>query len=102
MSLSRRLDVAIIGAGPAGARAAWRLARAGARVALFDGSHPREKPCGGGITGRALDLVRDALDPRILPSVAVREATFAQDAHTVAVRPGPGDEQRRPPLLTVM
>src|SRR5262245_31811441 len=33
------------------------MARAGARVALVDGSHPREKPCGGGVTGRALELV---------------------------------------------
>ena len=29
----------------------------GARVVLLDPSHPREKPCGGGITGRALALV---------------------------------------------
>jgi geranylgeranyl reductase family protein len=50
-------DVAIAGAGPAGSVAARDLARAGARVALIDGSHPREKPCGGGVTGRALDLV---------------------------------------------
>jgi geranylgeranyl reductase family protein len=49
-------DVAIIGAGPAGSIAARDLARAGARVALIDGSHPREKPCGGGVTGRALQL----------------------------------------------
>ena len=34
-------DVVIIGAGPAGSLAAFRLARAGARVALVDGSHPR-------------------------------------------------------------
>src|SRR3954467_11704836 len=47
-------DVAIIGAGPAGSIAARDLARAGAKVALIDGSHPREKPCGGGVTGRAL------------------------------------------------
>ena len=58
-----RFDVAIVGAGPAGCRAAFRMARAGARVAILDGSHPREKPCGGGVTGRALDLVRDAIDP---------------------------------------
>jgi geranylgeranyl reductase family protein len=51
-----RCDVAVIGAGPAGAMAARNLARAGARVALIDGSHPREKPCGGGVTGRALQL----------------------------------------------
>ena len=47
-------DVAVVGAGPAGAIAARELACAGARVALLDGSHPREKPCGGGVTGRAL------------------------------------------------
>ena len=47
-------DVGIIGAGPAGSMAAHALAQAGARVLLFDGSHPREKPCGGGVTARAL------------------------------------------------
>ncbi|MFL6281325.1 MAG: FAD-dependent monooxygenase, partial [Vicinamibacterales bacterium] len=30
-----RFDVAIVGAGPAGCRLAWRLARAGVRVAIF-------------------------------------------------------------------
>jgi geranylgeranyl reductase family protein len=50
-------EVIVIGAGPAGAVAARELSRAGARVALLDGSHPREKACGGGVTGRALDLL---------------------------------------------
>jgi len=54
-------DVIVTGAGPAGSVAARDLARAGARVALVDGSHPREKPCGGGVTGRALQLVGAAL-----------------------------------------
>lgn len=72
-----RVDVAIVGAGPAGCRAAWRLSRAGARVAIFDGSHPREKPCGGGVTGRALDVVRDAIGPDSLKAVSIRGATFA-------------------------
>jgi geranylgeranyl reductase family protein len=53
----RRFDALVAGAGPAGAVAARDLARRGARVALVDGSHPREKPCGGGVTGRALNLV---------------------------------------------
>jgi geranylgeranyl reductase family protein len=70
------VDVAIVGAGPAGSRAAFCLARAGARVALIDGSHPREKPCGGGVTGRALALVADAVDAARLPSRRIHAARF--------------------------
>src|ERR1043166_4439993 len=48
-------DVLIIGAGPAGSFAAERVARGGARVALFDGRPAREaKACGGGVTSKAL------------------------------------------------
>src|SRR5207237_7839042 len=48
-------DVVIAGAGPAGSFAAERLARAGVRVALFDGRPPGEpKACGGGVTSKAL------------------------------------------------
>ena len=50
-------DVAIVGGGPAGSKAAYHLAAGGAKVALLDDSHPREKPCGGGLTARALALV---------------------------------------------
>jgi geranylgeranyl reductase family protein len=82
--MSESTDVAIVGAGPAGAWAAWRLARAGARVRLFDPSHPREKPCGGGVTGRALTLVADALEAAALPAVAVDRARF-EDPRTGAV-----------------
>src|SRR5829696_6484150 len=51
------MNVAVVGAGPAGALAAGRLARDGARVTVFDASHPREKPCGGGLTAKALRLL---------------------------------------------
>ena len=48
-------DVAIVGAGPAGSTTAYRLARAGARVLLVDKARfPRDKPCGGGLTLRAV------------------------------------------------
>jgi choline dehydrogenase-like flavoprotein len=48
-------DVLIVGAGPAGSFAAERIARGGARVALFDGRPPSEpKACGGGVTAKAL------------------------------------------------
>src|SRR5258707_7433665 len=71
------MDVAIIGAGPAGCRAAALLARAGARVTIFDPSHPREKPCGGGVTGRALALVADAIDDEALARTHIRSARFS-------------------------
>ena len=44
--MSRRWDVAVVGAGPAGSATALLLARAGARVLLVDRARfPREKPC---------------------------------------------------------
>ncbi|MCU1382906.1 MAG: hypothetical protein JWL71_1603 [Acidobacteria bacterium] len=73
-----REHIAIVGAGPAGARAAYVLARRGVRVTIFDGSHPREKPCGGGVTGRALALVADALDPAAFPLTTIRSARFTR------------------------
>jgi geranylgeranyl reductase family protein len=51
----QRCDVLVVGAGPAGSATAIHLARGGARVLLADrSSFPRDKPCGGGVTGRAL------------------------------------------------
>jgi geranylgeranyl reductase family protein len=50
-----RFDAIVVGAGPAGSTAAIRLARAGARVLLADKARfPRDKPCGGGLTMRAV------------------------------------------------
>src|SRR5438105_11177318 len=48
-------SVTVVGAGPAGATAALRLARAGYPVRLLDRRpFPRQKPCGGGISLRVL------------------------------------------------
>jgi flavin-dependent dehydrogenase len=55
--------IAIIGGGPAGALAAEYLARAGHEVLLFDEKLAWEKPCGGGLTDKALarwPFLRDA------------------------------------------
>jgi geranylgeranyl reductase family protein len=79
-----RFDVAIVGAGPAGCRAARQLARGGARVALVDGSHPREKPCGGGVTGRALALAGLA-DGAGRDGVPIESASFEHRARRVRV-----------------
>jgi geranylgeranyl reductase family protein len=53
-------DVAVVGAGPAGAAAALRVLqlRPDARVLLLDrAAFPRDKPCGDGIAPHALDVL---------------------------------------------
>jgi geranylgeranyl reductase family protein len=70
------MDVAVVGAGPAGSLAAYRLARAGVRATLFDASHPREKPCGGGVTGKALALLPPAPSDDPLPARFVDACRF--------------------------
>jgi menaquinone-9 beta-reductase len=61
----------VVGAGPAGAAAAWRLAAAGLRVLLVD-RHPlpRGKVCGCCLSTRALREL-DALGPEALPDTAI-------------------------------
>jgi geranylgeranyl diphosphate/geranylgeranyl-bacteriochlorophyllide a reductase len=76
-------DAVVVGAGPAGAVAARDLARSGARVALLDGSHPREKPCGGGVTGRALQLVGATLPGA--PGQAIDAVTFEAGGRSARV-----------------
>jgi geranylgeranyl reductase family protein len=59
-------DVAVVGAGPAGSAAAYRLATAGVRVLLVDkATFPRDKPCGGGVTGRAARQLPFSIEPVI-------------------------------------
>ena len=49
-------DVAVIGAGPAGATTARYLAKSGMKVCLIDKDRfPRDKPCGGGFSQNLID-----------------------------------------------
>src|SRR5690348_5293125 len=58
------LDVAIVGAGPAGSSAAITLARAGARVLLLErGRFPRHKVCGEFVSAESLGLLGRLLAP---------------------------------------
>lgn len=61
------LDVAIVGAGPAGGAAALALAGRGLRVGIIEKAvPPRYKTCGGGVLRRAVDLlpvdIRESVD----------------------------------------
>jgi geranylgeranyl reductase family protein len=59
-----RYDAIVVGAGPAGSTAAYRLARAGRSVLLLDRARfPRDKPCGGGVTERAARLLPFSIEP---------------------------------------
>ncbi|BFO19393.1 hypothetical protein SHKM778_57810 [Streptomyces sp. KM77-8] len=54
-------DVVVVGAGPAGASAAYAAAVAGRRVLLLEKAElPRYKTCGGGIIGPSRDSSRPA------------------------------------------
>ena len=51
----KHYDAIIVGGGPAGSTTAYRLAEQGASVLLADkATFPRDKPCGGGMTLRAV------------------------------------------------
>jgi len=60
-------QVAIIGGGPSGALCGEQLARAGNDVRIFDEHLAWEKPCGGGLTRRAIEcypFLTDAIHPK--------------------------------------
>jgi len=47
-------DIAVVGGGPAGAMCGERLARSGYNVTIYDEHLAWEKPCGGGLTHKAI------------------------------------------------
>jgi geranylgeranyl reductase family protein len=58
-----RETIAVVGGGPAGAFAAEQLTGAGRKIILFDEKLAWEKPCGGGLTDKAITrwpFLRDA------------------------------------------
>jgi geranylgeranyl reductase family protein len=68
-------DCIIIGAGPAGATAAYHLSKAGHAVLLLDAAKlPRYKPCGGGVSPQVADWFDFDFSPAI--SVKVRRVRY--------------------------
>ena len=82
-------DVAIIGAGPAGSAAAIELARAGRHVLLLERrSFPREKVCGGCLSGRAVAHLRAVVGAeQPLPGVPAQRITFVIGSYQFACDP---------------
>jgi geranylgeranyl reductase family protein len=74
-------DVAVVGAGPAGAAAAREAARAGARTVLLERAEiPRYKRCGGGLIGLSQQAIRDAgVDAASVMKDDVGRITFTSD-----------------------
>jgi len=57
----QRTDIAIVGAGVAGSRLAYLLARHGFKVMFFDPKPARERPCGGGLTDKVVTEFGDVV-----------------------------------------
>ena len=70
MKAGRRVDLLVVGAGPAGAAAAVYAARAGLDTLVVDrAAFPRDKCCGDGLTTMALrELERIGFTPEAAPS----------------------------------
>src|SRR5438105_3445781 len=80
------MQIAIVGGGPAGAWASKLLARRGHKVSLIDSHAPWEKPCGGGITTKALN--RFGIFESDLPRTLVENITiFFSDSNSVSMTP---------------
>ncbi len=89
-----RYDVAIVGAGPAGSTVAYRLARARARVLLIDKMRfPRDKPCGGGLTMRAVRELPFPVEPVVEDRITRTRCRL---------RYGPKIEHESPRVLCLM
>ena len=80
----QRYDAIVVGAGPAGSVTAYRLASAGASVLLLDRARfPRDKPCGGGLTYRAIRELPFPVDPVVEDVVDRFEFGFRYRHHFV-------------------
>src|SRR5947207_10324379 len=95
-----RYDTIVVGAGPAGSTTAYRLARAGARVCLVDRARfPRDKPCGGGLTLRAVRELPFSVEPVVEDRVHTLELglRYGRRWSRRAGEPHALDRQRRRP-----
>jgi len=81
--------VAVVGAGAAGASAAFHLAHGGRRVLLLDQAHfPRSKPCGGGMAASVQGLFPFDLRPAVDQVIERVRFTWCLEDPVIAELPG--------------
>lgn len=75
-------DVLVVGAGPAGSRAAHAAAQAGARTLVLDrAAFPRYKTCGGGLIGPTLASLPDGFEVPVQQRITQASFTFRGRSH---------------------
>lgn len=80
------MEVSVVGGGPGGCWSAILLARRGHTVTLLDPQAPWEKPCGGGVTTRALE--RFDIFSGQLPRKQIQDVTvYFGDTNSVTLKP---------------
>ena len=80
------MQITVVGAGPAGTWASILLARRGHTVTLADPQAPWEKPCGGGVTAKALSSF--GIFASDLPRKSIERITiYFGDKTSVSVSP---------------
>ena len=77
-------DVIIVGGGPAGSIAAERASRDGLSVLVLEKEvYPRNKPCGGGVSQKALDVI-GGIDKELIERETFGARIFLPDCRNFA------------------
>jgi geranylgeranyl reductase family protein len=87
---ANHFDVIVVGAGPAGATAAFELANAGATTLLIEKQRlPRHKTCGGGVTYKVAQALGCDLSSVVERTITEVVLTFRMSRPRVLVSPDP-------------
>jgi len=76
-------EIAIVGGGPSGAMCGEQLARAGHTVNIFDEHLAWEKPCGGGLTHKAVECFPFLLENNYAKKLVHSVELVSSDEHRV-------------------
>jgi len=79
-------EIAIVGGGPSGAMCGEQLARAGHSVSIFDEHLAWEKPCGGGLTNKAIKYFPFLLDNPFPKKLVNSVELIASDEQRVTMK----------------